>query len=142
MKQIYYEDMNVGDILPSLVKNPVNEVQLVRYAGASGDFNPLHTVDAIGKKAGFDGVIAHGMLIMGFMAQAITSWIPNSCLKKFNTRFLAVTKPGEIITVSGLVADKKIEESGKVIVCDIQASNQKGEIKIKGSFEAVLPERS
>jgi len=138
-REIYFEDIHVGDEMPLLVKDPVTEVQLVKYAGASGDFNPLHTVDAVGKQAGFDGVIAHGMLVMGFVGQAITNWLPNRCLKKFSTKFTAATRPGDIITVSGKVTAKK--EDRNLIVCDLLAVNQKGEVKIKGRLEAVLPGR-
>jgi acyl dehydratase len=139
-REIYFEDISVGDEIPRLVKDPVTEVQLVKYAGASGDFNPLHTVDAVGKQAGFGGVIAHGMLIMGFVGQAITDWIPNRCLKKFSVKFTAVTRPGDIITVSGKVTAKKMDQN--LIVCDLLAVDQKGEVKIKGRLEAVLPRRA
>lgn len=135
--QVYFEDVKVGDEMPQLVKKPVNEVQLVRYAGASGDFNPLHTVDAVGKMAGFDGVIAHGMLVMGFVGQAITNWLPNRCLKKLGVRFTSPTWPKDVITVTGKVVEKI--EDGRLIVCDVRAANQDGEVKISGHFVAALP---
>ena len=71
----YYEDLKEGDIFPKLSKDPISRVQLIRYAGASGDFNPLHTVEEAGERAG-SGIIAHGMLVMGMAAQGVTSWIP------------------------------------------------------------------
>jgi len=138
-ERVCFEDVNVGDEIPRLVKEAVTEVQLVKYAGASGDFNPLHTVDATARVAGFDGVIAHGMLVMGFVAQALTAWLPNRCLKKLKARFTAVTKPGDVITVTGRITAKKPEEN--LIVGEIQAADQRGEVKMKGSFEAVLPGR-
>ncbi len=136
--ELYWENVNVGDEMPVLTKEPITELQLVKYAGASGDFNPIHTVDAIGKKAGFGGVIAHGMLVMGFMGQAITNWVPNKYLKKFKTRFVAVTKPQDIITVSG----KVIKKEEDIITCEIMAKDQKGEIKTTGQFEFTLPKKS
>jgi acyl dehydratase len=54
----YFEDVAVGDEITKLVKKPVNKVQIVKYAGASGDFNPLHTDDDVGKSVGLGGVIA------------------------------------------------------------------------------------
>lgn len=138
-KEICFEDVKVGDELPPLVKEPVTEVQLVRYAGASGDFNPLHTVEGAARAAGFDGVIAHGMLVMAFAAQAVTAWIPNRCLKKLKVRFTAATRPGDVLTVTGRIVEKKAEEN--LVVGQLQAADQKGEVKIKGSFEAVLPAR-
>ncbi len=137
--KLYFEEINIGDEMPRLVKEPVNELQFVKYAGASGDFNPVHTVDAIGKMAGFGGVIAHGMLIMGFVAQAVAGWVSPRCLKKLKVRFKGVTRPGDVITVTGKVIDKK--DADHFIVCEVQAADQKGDVKISGQFEAVLPVR-
>lgn len=139
MKELYFEDVRIGDEIPSLNKGAVNEVQFVKYAGASGDFNPLHYVDSIGKKAGQGGVIAQGMLIMGFAGQALTNWLPNRNLTRFKVRFVSVTRPGDIITVTGRVVDKREED--KAIVGEVAARDQNGQVKLSGSFEAVLPSR-
>ena len=72
--KIYFEDVKVGDELPALVKGPLERIQLTRYAGASGDFNPIHQDDEFAKAAGMGGVFAHGMLSMGFVAQAVSDW--------------------------------------------------------------------
>ena len=125
--------------MPPLIKDPVTETQLVRYAGASGDFNPLHTVHSVGEAAGFGGVIAHGLLIMAFVGQAITQWVPQHCLKVFKVRFTGVTRPKDVITVTGKVSNK-LEETRRII-STVEAKDQRGEIKIKGSFEAELPAR-
>ena len=137
---ISFEDIKVGDRIPPLTKDPINNVQLVRYAGASGDFNPLHFDPSIGEAAGFGGVIAHGMLIMGFVGEAITNWIPNHHLKKFRARFTGITRPGDIITITGKVIEKK--ETDRTILCSVAAKDQNGELKIKGAFEAQLPSRN
>ena len=71
-REIRFDDVTEGTEMPRLVKPPVTHNQLVRYAGASGDFNPIHTDPEAGKAAGI-GLIAHGMLIMGFAGQAITT---------------------------------------------------------------------
>jgi acyl dehydratase len=134
---IFFEDVKVGDRIPPLTKDPISPVQLVRYAGASGDFNPLHFDPSIGQAAGFGGIIAHGMLIMGFVGEAITNWIPNHHLKKFKSRFIGITRPHDIITITGRVIEKK--EADRIIICSLAAIDQKGELKIKGSFEAQLP---
>jgi len=134
----YFEDITIGDEMPGLSK-AVDETQLVKYAGASGDFNPLHYVDAVGKKAGQGGVIAHGMLIMGFVGQAITDWLPNRFLKRLKVRFVNPTRPGDIINISGKVIDKKIED--KLVVCEVKAWDQSGQIKLIGLFEAAPPSK-
>ncbi|MHB1418890.1 MAG: MaoC/PaaZ C-terminal domain-containing protein [Bacillota bacterium] len=138
-KALYFEDVQVGTEMPTLVKPPVAPQQLVKYSGASGDFNQLHTVDAVGKEAGFGGVIAHGMLIMGFVGQAVTDWIPRKNLKKFGVRFASPTKPGTVITVTGKVLDKRVENGENLISGELFATDQDGQVKIAGSFEAALP---
>jgi acyl dehydratase len=131
-----FEKINIGDEMPPLTKGPVNEIQLVKYAGASGDFNPLHFMDSVGKSAGQGGVIAHGMLIMGFIGQAVTDWIPNRSLKKFGVRFVNVTRPGDIISVTGRVTGKKVLDGKGLITCEVTAKDQNSQIKATGSFEA------
>lgn len=125
-----------GQELPPLVKDPITLTQLVRYAGASGDFNPLHYDENIGKLAGTGGVIAHGMLIMGFAGQALTRWFPNRCLKKFKVRFVGMTRLGDRITVQGRV--KKIDRDAGRAVIEISAADHKGEVKLNGTAEIAL----
>lgn len=137
-KEIRYDDLNVGSEMSILVKTPVDKVQLVKYSGASGDFNPLHTDPEVGKAVGI-GQIAHGMLIMGFVGQAITDWVPKKFLKKLSVRFAGMTRPGDVVTVTGKVKEKIAEGGLKKIVCDVQAKNQKEEVLVTGFFEAVLP---
>jgi len=137
---VSFQDIQVGDEFPALTKAPVTETQLVRYAGASGDFNPLHTVHAVGEKAGFGGVIAHGLLVMGFVGQAVADWVPNRHLRNLNVRFRGVTRPGDAVTVSGRVVEKLTGVN--LIRCAVEARDQRGEVKIEGTFEAELPAAS
>lgn len=140
-KELYFEDVQVGDDIPVLVKAPVTETQLVKYSGASGDFNPIHTIPKAAEAAGLGGTIAHGMLIMGFVGQAITDWVPKKYLKTFGVRFAGMTRPGDVITVTGKVVEKKETGAEKRIVCDVTAKNQKDAVVVAGSFEAALPSR-
>jgi len=137
--QVYYEEFNMENPLPPLTKPPVDKIQLVKYAGASGDFNPLHYMDEVGQMAGTGGVIAHGMLIMGFVGQAVTRWIPNRNLKRLAVRFVGITKPGDKITVTGKIVDKQIKGGLGIITGEVIAADQNGGVKIKGMFEASLP---
>jgi acyl dehydratase len=127
--------LEVGDPLPPLTKAPITKVQLVRYAGASGDFNPLHTDDSVAQMGGMKGVIAQGVLIMGFMGQAISGWVKTSALKKFKVRFMGMTYPGDVITVKAAVKEKKKTEKGFFVLCDMVAEDQNNEIKVSGQFE-------
>lgn len=134
---MFYEDLNVGDSFPVLKKEPITRVQLVKYAGASGDFNPLHTVEEVGEQAG-TGLIAHGMLIMGMVSQGVTTWIPRKNVSKLKVRFQKMTKPGEAIEVVGKVLEKQDDNK---IVGEVVALNDKGEVKVAGTFEAKLPSK-
>ncbi|WP_236408435.1 MaoC/PaaZ C-terminal domain-containing protein [Microaerobacter geothermalis] len=123
------------ETLPSLNKPAITHTQLVRYAGASGDFNPIHTVVPIGEKAGLGGVIAHGMLIMGFAGQALTQWFSRQDLRSFRVRFAAITRPGEVLTVEGKI-DGETEKDGEArLIGQLFVKNESGEVKLKGQFE-------
>ena len=137
-KGLKFEDINIGDKIPELVKKPVTETQLVMYSGASGDFNPLHTVHEAGVKAGFGGVIAHGQLILAFLGQLLTDWLGNRALTKMSVSFRGVTRPKDVITCKGTVTNKYSKEGKNTIEMDIMAQNQQGESVIVGKSTAVL----
>jgi len=139
--KVFFEDVETGDKIPELVKKPITETQLVMYAGASGDFNPMHTVHKFGERAGFGGVIAHGMLGMAFAGQLITDWLGVDAMTKFSVRFVGITKPKDIITCNGKIT-KKYSNGGKnYINCDLVSVNQNGDTVVTGSATAVLPNK-
>lgn len=133
-----YESINVGDSLPSLTKSPITEDQLVRYSGASGDFNPIHSVHQAGVDAGNDGVIAHGMLVMGFAAQMITDWVRPEQVRKFGVRFTGISRPGDEITITGRVVEKFEADGEQRVRCEVEAVDQAGQRKLQGEFVAAL----
>ncbi|BCJ86131.1 MaoC/PaaZ C-terminal domain-containing protein [Effusibacillus dendaii] len=130
--------VTVGQEFPVVESPEITHIQLVKYAGASGDFNPIHTVVPIAEKAGLGGVIAHGMLIMGLAGRAITTWIPRKNLRRFGVRFTAMTRPGEQIIVTGKVLEQITAGSENRLRCSVEAKNQAGETKLKGEFEVAL----
>jgi acyl dehydratase len=137
-----YEEVNVGDALPSLTKDPVTHLQLVRYAGASGDFNPLHTDPKIGEMIGTGGIIAHGMLIMGFVGEMLSNYAGPQALRKFGVRFKGMTHLGDVITCSGTITEKYEAEGEARVAGTVQAADQNGDIKVTGTFVAALPRRN
>lgn len=139
--KIYFDDVQVGDNIPKLVKEPVTHLQLVRYAGSSGDFNPLHTDDRIGKMIGTGGIIAHGMLIMGFVGQMLSDYVGPQTLKKFNVRFKGMTHLDDEITCTGTITEKYEENGEGRIAGKVQAADQNGDVKVTGTFVAALPRR-
>jgi acyl dehydratase len=147
---VNFDDIKIGDAIPSYTSGPITRTHMVRYAGASGDFNPLHHDETFAKMIGLDSVISHGMLIMGIAGEAITAWVENKYLKKMSVRFLSMTEPVDwndventknraTITVSGKVV-KKYEENGeKRIHCSIVAKDSLGSRKLDGFFIVALP---
>jgi len=131
-----FQDIETGDVPFTMVKNPISKIQLVRYAGASGDFNPIH----IDPQKGCEQ-IGHGMLVMGFMGEAITNWTGKKYLRKFSARFTGMTYPGDVITVTGTVIEKKQDGAQILMRCHITARNQKDELIAAGSFEIGMPDR-
>jgi len=141
-KKIFFQDVNIGDSIPDLVKAPITETQLVMYSGASGDFNPIHSVHSAGEKAGFGGIIAHGQLGMAFLGQLLTDWLGNSALTKMSVNFRGISKPGDVITCRGTITDKYSKEGKDYIDLEIAAKNQRGEVVISGTSTAFLPSMS
>ena len=139
--KLSFEDVNIGDSIPTVEKAPVSKDQLWRYGGASGDFNPLHMDDEWGEMAGMGGRIAHGMLIMGFVGQAITNYVPKKNLKKFSVRFGGMTKLDDVITISGSITDKRTENGENIVTGEVKAIDQNGDTKVSGSFDAALPNK-
>ncbi|KAB7709034.1 dehydratase [Bacillus aerolatus] len=132
-----YNDLQEGQVLKPLVKPAVTKVQLVKYAGASGDFNPLHTDDEFAQSIGMPGVIAHGMLVMGFLGEYVmhiagTKAEPTN----FRMRFGAITRPGDEITCSAAVRNIYEEDSKQYADLEIKAEKAPG--KVVGSGQATL----
>lgn len=103
----------------------ITHEQLVRYAGASGDFNPIHTVVPKAKEGGFSDVIAHGMYIMGLASAQLTTWFTQQKIASYEVRFVAPTYPGEQIRV-------KCELNSDHSIDDVTVIDQEDVIKLKG----------
>ena len=140
--KLYYEDVQVGDTIPELVKPALSHIQLVRYAGASGDFNPLHTDPKFGEMVGTGGIIAHGMLIMGFVGQLLSDYVGPAALRKFGVRFRGMTRLDDVITCTGTITEKYEADGEGRIAGKVQATDQNGDVKVSGTFVAALPRRS
>lgn len=135
-----YQDLKPGDELPELVKEPINKVQLLKYAGASGDYNLIHTDVETARAVGLPGVIAHGMLSMGFLGEYLTRLAGPEGIKRIKVRFQAMVHLGDTLTLRGKVKEIKPEEDGSqaTVTLDIWAENQNGEKVTVGEGEVVL----
>jgi len=137
MADVSYDDVNVGDEIPSLDVE-LNQMMLWMYAGASGDFNPIHVDKEFAEKVGLGGTIAHGLSNMGRLGCCLNNWMGNpGNLKRFRVRFSAPAKPGETITFWGKITDKKEEDGKKLVFLEVGARNQDG-VEILTRGEAVV----
>jgi len=138
---LYFEDVTENAEVPPFVVENLTRTDLVRYAGASGDFNPIHHDQTFAEKAGNPTVFAHGMLNAGFLSKCVTDYVGRENLRTFRVRFATRVWPGDTITCKGTVTKKYIDGGKRFIEGDLVALNQKGETAIQGSFTAELPSR-
>lgn len=127
---------SVGDIIVRKAFPPVTRHRLALYCGASGDHNPIHVDIDFAKAAGFPDVFAHGMLVMGYLGQALTDAVAPSRIRSFSTRFAAITQLGARLTCEGTVTEL-IEQGGeRRAKIALTTKDQNGEIKLAG--EAII----
>lgn len=140
---LYYDDVQVGDELPELAKHPTTR-QLVKYAGASGDYYEIHYDHQFAVNSGLkDGVIVHGLLTAGWMAQMMTNWLPSqTALRKFGVSYRAMARPGDAITCKGTIVGKYEKDGAHLVDCELSAENQHGEKCAIGTATVALPTRS
>jgi acyl dehydratase len=131
--------MKKGDRHEQVLTDDLTRTQIVQYAGASGDFNPVHTDEVFARHAGFATVFAHGMLTMAMTAQAVTSWVGEESLTRYGVRFKKQVWPGDRLTAAIEVEDVHDDESGqRVAELTITTTNAAGEEVISGYATARL----
>jgi acyl dehydratase len=129
-----YDDVSTGDAGPP-ISHPLTRTDLVMYAGASGDFNPMHHDEIAAQQAGLPSVFGHGMFTAGLLATAVTNYVGIGTLKSYRVRFTKQTWPGEVLTTTVTVREKR---PGNEVVLDCSVVNDQGETKIQGEAVAVL----
>lgn len=110
-----------GAHLPELRLPPVSRLDLIRYAGASGDYNPIHTIDESARSAGLPGIIQHGMLTMAQMSRLLTPHFENGYIERFFTRFTGMLFLNDVLLVSATVTDTEEVEEHVTFGFDIRA---------------------
>jgi len=129
----------VGDRREQVLVDDLTRTQIVQYAGASGDYNPLHTDDKFATQvAGYPGVFAHGMLTMGMTGRILTDWVGDGRLLRYGARFVKQVWPGDSLTATAEIT--AVREDGGVPVADlkIETRNQAGEVVLTGTGTARL----
>ena len=135
---VSWSDVEVGTVLPPL-SVPLQRVNLVMYAGASGDFNPIHWNERFAKAVGLPDVIAHGMLTMASAGRVVTDWVGDpGAVVEYGVRF---TRPvvvpdddtGALVELTAVVAEKRDDNLVRV---DITAKSQG--VTVLGKAQAVV----
>ena len=133
VRQLYFDAVKVGDELPPLVKPPVDRLQIARYVGAAGDWNPLYIDEPHARASGFPSAFAPGTIGMGFLAELATDWTRGARLKKLQARLVKFIWPGDVLTARGRVVERRFEP-GDAYTMDLElwAENQRGELVTRG----------
>jgi acyl dehydratase len=126
-------ELTIGDRHETPVVEELSRTQIVMYAGASGDYNPLHTDEVYATRvAGYPSVIAHGQLTMGLTAKVITDWIDDGQLSGFGVRFKRQVWPGDTLTATATVSAIEHQEGARIVELELSTVNQHGEPVMTG----------
>jgi acyl dehydratase len=138
-RQLFYQDVEIGMEIPTLVKHPTPE-QLVRWAGASGDYNPVHYNRDAARAQGLPDIIVHGRLKSAFLCQMLTDWIGvQGKLVKIACQHRGMDMPGRDLFCKGRVTGKRIEEDKHLVECEVWVENEQGQKTAPGTAVVALP---
>ena len=138
--KLYYEDVAEGDEGPELSLE-VTRTHIVKYAGAGGDFNPIHTDEAFATAVGLPSVFAMGLMQGGYLARMLTDWVGVGNVRLLKIRYTGQVWPGETIICRGKIAKKYEEGGARLIECGLAVTNANGDGKIDGTAVVALPTR-
>jgi acyl dehydratase len=129
--------LKVGETRTERVVENLSRTQIVMYAGASGDYNPIHTDEVYTtQKAGYPAVFAHGMLTMGLTGKMLTNWVGDGRLVKFGVRFTNQVWPGDTLDVTATVAAIRAEDGRHFVDLTVSTVNQDGKEVVGGTATA------
>jgi acyl dehydratase len=129
--------LKIGDTHTERVVENLSRTQIVQYAGASGDYNPLHTDEVYTTQvAGYPSVFAHGMLTMGLTSKMVTNYVGDGRLTKFGVRFTNQVWPGDTLDSTATVAALRHEGGQHFVDLTISTTNQDGKEVVSGSATA------
>ena len=141
LNSLWFEDVSEGDELPSLEVN-TDTRQLVMYAGASGDFQPIHYDKDVAQKAGHDAVIIHGALKSAWLAKLVTDWIGDSgWMREFSVQYRGIDYVGKK-TCRGEVTGKRTEDGAHLVDLELSLEDKSGQVTTPARAVVELPSRS
>ena len=126
-------DLNVGDTYTECLVEDLKRTQIVQYAGASGDYNPLHTDEVFTTEvAKYPSVFAHGMLTMGMTGAMVTNYVGDGRLTKYGVRFTSQVWPGDTLNSTATV--ESVEDG--LVNLNVATTNQEGVVVLSGYAQA------
>ncbi len=134
-------DWAVGQDLEPRTLPPVTRLKLIRYAGASGDYNPIHTIDRGATDAGLPGVIQHGMLTMAELGRLFSPYLGQGMIQRVEARFSGMVFLDDALTIGGTVTGIDETEQGRAYEFDVYSKNQKGQSVATGKVTFVVDTR-
>lgn len=130
-------ELKVGDTHEEQIVKNLSRTQIVQYAGASGDYNPLHSDEIFTTQiAGYPSVFAHGMLSMGMTGKMLTNYVGDGTLTRYGVRFTAQVWPGDTLNAVATVTGLREENGQHFVDLDVITTNEEGVTVIKGSASA------
>jgi len=139
----YFEDVNEGDEFTDWPKvENISRTHFVRYAGASGDFNPMHHDDTIATSVGYPSVFGHGMFTAGVLSHYVTDWVGLGNLRTFGVKFKGQLYPGRTLSITAKVARKYKEGDEKRIDAELTVTDDQGTVIVTGEATAALPAKA
>jgi acyl dehydratase len=130
-------NVQVGDSRSLQVVDDLTRTQVVMYAGASGDYNPLHSDDKFTTEvAGYPSVFAHGMLTMGMTGRVLTDWFGVEGLAAYGVRFVKQVFPGDSLTATATVTAVREEIGQQLADLEVVTTNQDGDVVLQGTATA------
>ena len=130
-------EIKVGDSYSEMIVEDLTRTQIVQYAGASGDYNPVHSDEKfVTEVAGYPTVFAHGMLTMGMTGRMITNYVGDGQLTYYGVRFVNQVWPGDTLTARAEIAAIR-EQNGETLVdLAISTTNQDENFVLTGNATA------
>lgn len=137
----YFEDVKQDEALPSF-EITITRTHIIKFAGAGGDFYPVHHDEEYAKSVGLPSTFAMGMMHGGMLSRVVTDWAGDGTVKRYKLRFAAMVWPKDTLTFKGHVVRTYSQGGENLVDCKLSVVNQKGETTIDGEATVSLPSKS
>lgn len=134
-----FRSSDVDTVLPEAAPEEISRERIIAYAGASGDYNPMHVDEVTNLAAGKGGVFAHGMLGTGCLGRLVTDYLEDVPLTALSVRCLTIVRPGDTLYLAGKVTSRSVEGDRGHLTFGLTATNQRGEVTHTGEAACAVP---